>query len=84
MSELEFFKGKVVCPRCNGNGLIYKAFIEKLKINLFICDECEATWLNESNINNKNFIDLSTFLDSKGSTYKDLDMQKQDFYWYKK
>ncbi len=25
---MEIFKGKVVCPRCDGNGLIFKARIE--------------------------------------------------------
>jgi transposase-like protein len=43
-NQLQFFNGRIVCPRCDGNGLVYKAKVSDLNKILYICDECEASW----------------------------------------
>ena len=73
--QLELFNGKVVCPRCDGNGLIYKA-------NTYICDECDALWIDRKNINAISFKDLATFLEEKGYTYKDSKLMNLGYDWY--
>ncbi|KIV51598.1 3'-5' exonuclease [Aneurinibacillus migulanus] len=67
---MQIFNGKVVCPRCDGNGLVYKSRIDNLDLIVYICDECDASWQDDDICLNK-FQDLSTFLQSKGLTYKD-------------
>lgn len=78
--SLQFFKGKVVCPRCDGNGLIYK--LENQNVTLFICDECEATWENFDLISVESFTDLQILLELKDLKYLDIIMAEEDYYWY--
>ncbi|WCN37016.1 3'-5' exonuclease [Aneurinibacillus uraniidurans] len=80
---MELFKGKVVCPRCDGNGLIYKAKIRELDINVFLCDECEAMWQEHSIITLNSFQDFSTFLDGNGLSYNDVQLFDLEYEWYK-
>ena len=76
-------EGKVVCPRCDGNGLIYKAYIKSQNIHLLICDECEATWKNIDDILNMDFKDLTIYLESKGLDCQDLNKEKFNYNWHK-
>ena len=59
----------MLCPRCDGQGSIYLAEIVDLKIDLFICDECEACWIKKEDIGTRNFTDLPTFLEKYGIVY---------------
>ena len=31
----------MICPRCDGQGEVYKAKIKSTDIEIYICDECE-------------------------------------------
>ena len=77
---MEIFNGIIVCPRCDGNGLVYK--LEYQNLTLYICDECEATWENWNLISKETFIDLETLLESKGIKYLDIINISGDYYWY--
>ncbi|MBX9831394.1 hypothetical protein K2X40_05525 [Candidatus Babeliales bacterium] len=66
----------MACPRCNDQGLIYKARIVNLGIELMICDECEACWLPTQEITRDNFEDLSTFLEKHGTNYNEAKIEK--------
>jgi len=77
---VKIFNGKVVCPRCDGNGLVYKSKITNLDLIIYICDECEACWKDEK-IRLENFQDLTTFLESKGLTYKDAQIHDLGYEW---
>lgn len=68
---IELYQGRAVCPRCDGNGLIYKAYIKDLNIYLYVCDECEASWQN-SEIDFATFVGLLTFLKKRGSSYDEM------------
>jgi hypothetical protein len=59
----------MICPRCDGQGLIYKAIVIELGIIIKICDECEACWDENQPVILKNFKDLTEFLEEKGLTY---------------
>ena len=80
---LETIKGNVVCPRCDGNGLVYKAKIEDLNIILYICDECEAMWQKNDPISQENFKDLSIFLEENGCNYNNITLTELGYDWYK-
>lgn len=56
------------CPRCNGQGNIYKGKI-KQNIMMHICDECDACWEIDDEIRYNNFHDLTTYLMQKGIAY---------------
>ncbi len=65
----------MICPRCDGQGSIYKAKIIDLGIKLSICDECEACWTEDQKINLENFQDLSTLLNAHGLTYENAKIE---------
>ena len=71
------------CPRCDGQGLIYKARVPDMGMELYICDECEACWVHLEEISIKNFEDLLTFLEKNGLTYKDSRIEDLGYDWDK-
>ena len=46
----------ILCPFCDGNGLIYQAKIKNQNEVIYICDECDTIWhskdINENNCDN--------------------------------
>ncbi len=56
----------VVCPRCDGNGVVHKAIIREFNIIVQICDECEAMWLEHEPLILENFKDFSTYMEEQG------------------
>lgn len=65
----------MICPRCDGQGLIYKGHLIDLDTYLYICDECEACWLPEEKIELTKFKDLTTFLEANGLTYEKSELK---------
>ncbi len=60
----------MTCPRCDQQGLIYKAKVLNVGIILNICDECDACWPENQEINTNNFKDLTVFLEEHNVTYE--------------
>ncbi|SFT02335.1 hypothetical protein [Marininema halotolerans] len=81
---MEIFQDKVVCPRCNGNGLIFKAKISELDLIIYVCDECDATWGNEDDILFNKFSDLSIFINNFGLNEDEVNINIITYYWYSK
>ncbi|MGG3471498.1 hypothetical protein ABES02_29040, partial [Neobacillus pocheonensis] len=82
VKNIRTFNGKIVCPRCDGNGLIYKTNIEELiGIKLFVCDECEATWEKYEEIGMEILIDLTTYLETKGLNYSKVNFINENYDW---
>lgn len=77
---VKLFNGKVVCPRCDDNGLIFK--IEYQDFVFYICDECEATWEYFNEIFYKTFKDLQTLLEQRGLRYQEIMNIEGDYNWY--
>ncbi|HEV2916295.1 MAG TPA: hypothetical protein VGW78_00955 [Candidatus Babeliales bacterium] len=84
MSQAKFIliNGKVICPRCDGNGIIYRATLLPSSEKIFICDECEAIWLN-TDINKSNFKDFTTHIRSLGYSYNQVELSNINYDWYK-
>jgi len=76
---IQMFKGKVVCPRCDGNGLIFKTRLKYNKLTLYACGECDATWKRAEDIGVKPFLCLSTILDEYGIGWGNLEFV--DYEW---
>jgi transposase-like protein len=55
----------MICPRCE-QGDIYEAKIKGGKIIIYICEECEATWFDFTDIENKKWVDYGTYMEGKG------------------
>lgn len=53
------------CPRCE-QGEVVAANINKTKDTVFVCEECEATWLNKVDIGREQFVDFGTYMKSIG------------------
>ena len=60
----------MICPRCDQQGLIYKAKVHNIEIILNICDECDACWPENQIISIDNFKDLTIFLEEHNLTYE--------------
>lgn len=71
----------MICPRCDGQGEIFRAQVSGLNIILYICDECDASWEDKENISKKTFVDLSTYLESKGTNYTDSPLIDDTYDW---
>ena len=69
----------MICPRCDEQGEIYKVKIKEIDNIIYICDECEACWENKENIKKETFQDLSTYLESKGTSYTDSHFEALDY-----
>lgn len=50
-----------ICPRCQ-QAYLLKAKIKKINKVIFLCEECEAIWLENQDINLLNFVDFGTYL----------------------
>ncbi len=61
---------KPVCPICDGEGLIDHLLINKLKIEAYVCDECNACWFKKEDISAEanSFVEFGLFMESKGLT----------------
>jgi len=70
----------IVCPRCDGNGLIEKIRIKSFGITLYVCDECEATWFHPSTISFYTFIPIESFLEARGIEWSDKELEKIGYY----
>lgn len=53
------------CPRCE-QGAVLAMKINSRSINLWVCEECEATWFSVRDIGNERFYDLGTELEALG------------------
>jgi hypothetical protein len=82
-SRIIIFKGNVVCPRCDGNGLIYKALLTPIHQEIFICDECDAMWLSPC-IDKGTFQNFTTYIESFGYSYDEVELENVVYDWYKK
>jgi len=69
----------MICPRCDGQGNIYKAKVVDLGIIIKICDECEACWKEDQPITLENFKGLTTLLKENGLTYKDAIIEDLEY-----
>ena len=78
------YYGQVVCPRCDGNGLIYQTYVLLLGVTIYLCDECEAMWEDPKTISISNFRDFTTYLQGHGVTYIDAELQDIDYEWHKR
>jgi predicted RNA-binding Zn-ribbon protein involved in translation (DUF1610 family) len=79
--KLTYFNGKVVCPRCDGNGLIYRATLMPINKTIYICDECEAMW-PDTIISKHNFQDFTSYIAALGYTYNEVEISDIDYYWH--
>ena len=53
------------CPRCE-QGLVLDVAIPKAQVEAYLCDECEALWLDKATVGAQNFVDYSTFMRAHG------------------
>lgn len=65
----------MICPRCDNQGLIYKAKVLNLGFELNICDECDACWPTNQTISINNFKDLTVFLEEHKLTYEKAEIE---------
>ena len=82
LNNLQISHGKVVCPRCDGNGLVCKLIILPLNQVAYVCDECEATWFNED-IRFENFVNLAPYVESLGYNFEEIRYSSKDYDWYR-
>lgn len=81
LHNLQMFQSKVVCPRCDGNGLVCQLTIIPLNQGAYVCDECEATWFDK-NILSNNFVNLAPYVESLGYNFEEIRYSSKNYYWY--
>lgn len=69
----------IICPLCDGNGLIQKWKVKPSEIVIYVCDECEATWIHPETISEKTVFNLDLFLKPRISDYKN-DLEVLGYY----
>jgi hypothetical protein len=55
----------MLCPRCE-QGEITKAKIRKTGKDIYVCQECEATWFSKEEIGLIPFVDFGTYMEANG------------------
>lgn len=58
-------KDRVCCPGC-GQGWVVHVRVPRLNRELFVCEECESTWLTRENIGVNQALDFVEFMRSNG------------------
>jgi hypothetical protein len=76
---IQLFNDNVVCPRCDGNVLVYKALLEQFNQEILMCDECDAIWFSVDDVLNKQFIDFTTYVRSRGLSYEESNVINIDY-----
>lgn len=71
----------MVCPRCNGQGNIYRGLIQALSLTVYVCDECEATWLNGEKITIDNFRNLGEIYDEYSLVQRENRITNDTYDW---
>lgn len=56
----------MICPRCDGQGTVQAYTPKDTKLVIYVCDECDATWLTLDSIGTEGRLDLETYLRSIG------------------
>lgn len=56
----------VACPFCDGNGIIKKATISQLNLDILICNECEAMWELEDILTEETFDQFTVWMRNQG------------------
>lgn len=70
----------MTCPRCE-QGEIKKAIIKKTKVQIYICDECDAIWFSQDKLGDSDFLDFGKYLQSLElpPLWKELSVLSEDF-----
>jgi Zn-finger nucleic acid-binding protein len=55
----------MICPRCEQDEIV-KAKIKKIDQLIYICPECDATWLSNERIGIESFLDYGTYMKQIG------------------
>lgn len=55
----------MMCPFCDGQGVINKAKVIKNDMLIFICDECDTVWLT-NDIREDNCVNYHKFINEQG------------------
>ena len=55
---------KIWCPRCD-QGWVVHAIISADSTHIWVCDECDATWLSFDIIGQDKWIDYSEYMEGK-------------------
>ena len=56
---------KTACPAC-GQGWVRHVRVSSLKCEVFVCEECETTWLHRIDIGKHNPLNFVGFMRSRG------------------
>ena len=70
---VQIFKGKAVCPCCDGNGLIFRTRLKCNNLLLYVCDECDATWERPQDIDTIQGQCLGIILDEHGVGWENIE-----------
>ena len=83
LENLIIHNEKIVCPRCDGNGLLYQTTLKPINHTIIMCDECDAIWpTNIQSITKSNFEDFTTYVQSRGYAYNDIDLININYNWF--
>ena len=69
----------MICPRCQQDNVV-KAMIKANKTIIFICPECDATWLSIESIGFPGFVDYGTYMKGIGLSmlWDELEVVSED------
>lgn len=56
----------VPCPRCHGQGVVLTAKIVRTQELIRICDECDAVWPPDADLDVRRFVDFGTYMERQG------------------
>ena len=58
-------KLKIECPAC-GQGWVFHMRVPKIGSEIYVCEECETTWMNRNDIGTVNHAGLMNYLQQHG------------------
>jgi AAA+ superfamily predicted ATPase len=71
----------MICPRCPGKGVVYRATVRGSGAEVYVCDTCKALWTHPQAIGPATFVDLDLFLQAHGAAGGDAALTAIDRNW---
>ncbi|OCL26019.1 hypothetical protein U472_08320 [Orenia metallireducens] len=83
---MKLINGKVYCPLCEENGPIFKTRLNRDKLDIYVCDECDGLWFMNNDYvlyEKEGMQNLEEYIEKQFGDLEKTYLLYFDYDWYK-